>query len=209
MNNGRKTIIKVQAILFAVLFAAFAFAGCKNNDNNKADENGFTAEQRTVLCDAARAFYLLDFDYNSKDNAISFRQLEEFAFYIYQFGGVVRSAFVIDPTADNSGYRSVDGQKVDDIVKMLFGVKLGTRSSRPSTKLNFYYRDGKYYFMVGKDLDIAAEIVGVESDDAGNRVVTVQLTESGAYAGKIELTAASADSENSMRITACKSYRAK
>lgn len=86
---------------------------------------------------------------------------------------------------------------------MLFGVKLGTRSSRPSTKLNFYYRDGKYYFMVGKDLDIAAEIVGVESDDAGNRVVTVQLTENGAYAGKIELTAASADSENSMRITAC------
>ena len=56
---------------------------------------------------------------------------------------------------------------------MLFGVKLGTRSSRPSTKLNFYYRDGKYYFMVGKDLDIAAEIVGVESDDEGNRVVTV------------------------------------
>ena len=55
MNNGRKTIIKIQAILFAVLFAAFAFAGCKNNDNNKADENGFTAEQRTVLCDAARA----------------------------------------------------------------------------------------------------------------------------------------------------------
>lgn len=44
MNNGRKTIIKIQAILFAVLFAAFAFAGCKNNDNNKADENGFTAE---------------------------------------------------------------------------------------------------------------------------------------------------------------------
>lgn len=86
---------------------------------------------------------------------------------------------------------------------MLFGVKLGTRSSRPSTKLNFYYRDGKYYFMVGKDLDIAAEIVGVESDDEGNRVVTVQLTENGAYAGKIELTAASADSENSMRITAC------
>ena len=83
MNNGRKTIIKIQAILFAVLFAAFAFAGCKNNDNNKADENGFTAEQRTVLCDAARAFYLLDFDYNSKDNAISFRQLEEFAFYVY------------------------------------------------------------------------------------------------------------------------------
>ena len=35
MNNGRKTIIKIQAILFAVLFAAFAFAGCKNNDNNK------------------------------------------------------------------------------------------------------------------------------------------------------------------------------
>ena len=63
--------------------------------------------------------------------------------------------------------------------------------------------------MVGKDLDIAAEIVGVESDDEGNRVVTVQLTENGAYAGKIELTAASADSENSMRITACKSYRAK
>lgn len=92
---------------------------------------------------------------------------------------------------------------------MLFGVKLGTRSSRPSTKLNFYYRDGKYYFMVGKDLDIAAEIVGVESDDEGNRVVTVQLTENGAYAGKIELTAASADSENSMRITACKSYRSK
>lgn len=75
MNNGRKTIIKIQAILFAVLFAAFAFAGCKNNDNSKADENGFTAEQRTVLCDAARAFYLLEFDYNSKDNAISFRQL--------------------------------------------------------------------------------------------------------------------------------------
>ena len=86
MNNGRKTIIKIQAILFAVLFAAFAFAGCKNNDNNKADENGFTAEQRTVLCDAARAFYLLDFDYNSKDNAISFRQLEEFAFYVYAYG---------------------------------------------------------------------------------------------------------------------------
>ena len=58
-------------------------------------------------------------------------------------------------------------------------------------------------------IDIAAEIVGVESDDEGNRVVTVQLTENGAYAGKIELTAASADSENSMRITACKSYRAK
>ena len=179
MNNGRKTIIKIQAILFAVLFAAFAFAGCKNNDNNKADENGFTAEQRTVLCDAARAFYLLDFDYNSKDNAISFRQLEEFAFYIYAYGDSLETT-----AADNSGYRSVDGQKVDDIVKMLFGVKL-------------------------KDLDIAAEIVGVESDDAGNRVVTVQLTESGAYAGKIELTAASADSENSMRITACKSYRAK
>ena len=204
MNNGRKTIIKVQAILFAVLFAAFAFAGCKNNDNNKADENGFTAEQRTVLCDAARAFYLLDFDYNSKDNAISFRQLEEFAFYVYAYGDSLETT-----AADNSGYRSVDGQKVDDIVKMLFGVKLGTRSSRPSTKLNFYCRDGKYYFMVGKDLDIAAEIVGVESDDAGNRVVTVQLTENGAYAGKIELTAASADSENSMRITACKSYRAK
>lgn len=66
MNNGRKTIIKIQAILFAVLFAAFAFVGCKNNDDNKADENGFTAEQRTVLCDAARAFYLLDFDYNSR-----------------------------------------------------------------------------------------------------------------------------------------------
>ena len=146
----------------------------------------------------------MDFDYNSKDNAISFRQLEEFAFYIYAYGDSLETT-----AADNSGYRSVDGQKVDDIVKMLFGVKLGTRSSRPSTKLNFYYRDGKYYFMVGKDLDIAAEIVGVESDDAGNRVVTVQLTENGAYAGKIELTAASADSENSMRITACKSYRAK
>ena len=63
--------------------------------------------------------------------------------------------------------------------------------------------------MVGKDLDIAAEIVGVESDDEGNRVVTVQLTENGAYAGKIELTAASADSENNMRITACKSFRSK
>ena len=201
MNNGRKTIIKIQAILFAVLFAAFAFAGCKNNDNNKADENGFTAEQRTVLCDAARAFYLLDFDYNSKDNAISFRQLEEFAFYVYAYGDSLETT-----AADNSGYRSVDGQKVDDIVKMLFGVKLGTLSSRPFTKLNCYYRDGKYYFMVGKDLDIAAEIVGVESDDEGNRVVTVQLTENGAYAGKIELTAGSADSENSMRITACKSY---
>ena len=126
MNNGRKTIIKIQAILFAVLFAAFAFVGCKNNDNNKADENGFTAEQRTVLCDAARAFYLLDFDYNSKDNAISFRQLEEFAFYVYAYGDSLETT-----AADNSGYRSVDGQKVDDIVKMLFGVKLGTRSSRP------------------------------------------------------------------------------
>lgn len=41
--------------------------------------------------------------------------------------------------------------------------------------------------MVGKDLDIAAEIVGVESDDEGNRVVTVQLTENGAYAGKSSL----------------------
>lgn len=112
MNNGRKTIIKIQAILFAVLFAAFAFAGCKNNDNNKADENGFTAEQRTVLCDAARAFYLLDFDYNSKDNAISFRQLEEFAFYVYAYGDSLETT-----AADNSGYRSVDGQKVDDIVK--------------------------------------------------------------------------------------------
>lgn len=121
----------------------------------------------------------MDFDYNSKDNAISFRQLEEFAFYVYAYGDSLETT-----AADNSGYRSVDGQKVDDIVKMLFGVKLGTRSSRPSTKLNFYYRDGKYYFMVGKDLDIAAEIVGVESDDAGNRVVTVQLTENGAYAGK-------------------------
>ena len=107
MNNGRKTIIKIQAILFAVLFAAFAFAGCKNNDNNKADENGFTAEQRTVLCDAARAFYLLDFDYNSKDNAISFRQLEEFAFYVYAYGDSLETT-----AADNSGYRSVDGQKV-------------------------------------------------------------------------------------------------
>lgn len=112
MNNGRKTIIKIQAILFAVLFAAFAFAGCKNNDNNKADENGFTAEQRTVLCDAARAFYLLEFDYNSKDNAISFRQLEEFAFYVYAYGDSLETT-----AADNSGYRSVDGQKVDDIVK--------------------------------------------------------------------------------------------
>ena len=100
MNNGRKTIIKIQAILFAVLFAAFAFVGCKNNDNNKADENGFTAEQRTVLCDAARAFYLLEFDYNSKDNAISFRQLEEFAFYIYAYGDSLETT-----AADNSGDR--------------------------------------------------------------------------------------------------------
>lgn len=66
MNNGRKTIYKIQAILFAVFLQPLLLPAVKTNDNNKADENGFTAEQRTVLCDAARAFYLLDFDYNSK-----------------------------------------------------------------------------------------------------------------------------------------------
>ena len=53
MNNGRKTIIKIQAILFAVLFAAFAFAGCKNNDNS----NNNNSEAEVVLDKVSAAAY--------------------------------------------------------------------------------------------------------------------------------------------------------
>lgn len=203
MTSVKKSIIRVQALVFAILFAVFAFAGCKNSPD-KPDENGFTDAQVTMLCDAARAFYLLEADYNSKDSAISFRQLEEFAFYVYAYGNSLETT-----AADSSGYLSVDGGTVDEFVKTLFGVKLGTRSSRPSTKLNFYYRDGKYHFMIGKELNIAANIVGVETTDEGDRLVTVRLSENGSDLGKIELTVAAADSENNMRINASKAYRSK